>query len=1000
MARLFRYIFVAVVALAWYSTASAQYYSWGADPENLSWRKIKGERCSVIYPTTATATGYSLMYYINAVQPSIDFGFRHGPMDIPFIVHPENMASNGMVMWLPKRVEIISTPAIDSYSMPWLKQLAAHEYRHAVQYNNLNRRWVKVFSYILGEQSSTIGLLFMPLWGLEGDAVLSETSMSTFGRALQPSFTLHYRANIDELMGKRNLDKLFCGSYRQYVPDHYQLGYQITSYANTKYDENIWDKIVDYAVRHPYVILTTYVGMRKYYKTNTSELTREAFADLKNHWATLPDVTDSSTPIATPKQRSYTKYSHPIFFGTRSVISVKESLDRSAAIVRTNTQTGAEDKICYIGDLSTRPTIQNGKVWWTEYRRSLLFQQRVNSRLCFADLNTTGYRAIYRYRNVLYPTAIEGSNDLAWVEYNTIGGVYSFAIGDEKSRKTIASMPFGTEIHSLAYDNKSRQLYFIATDDSGMWIGRICDDGSTEHVTEGAYITISDLKADNGVLYFGSIASGKDEVHCLDLATGKQYQISESKYGSFSPAPTFNGGVVMTTFDKGGYQLAMQKIDSTKLKLITPTKTPKNILNPKRKMWDVVNLDTVSFANADPVKMGKEHKPRRFSKAVHMFNIHSWAPASYDPFALAEEGAMNFNLGATIMSQSLLSNTEGFATWGWNKNNGHFFKGMLRYYGLGVNLSITGSYGGKQKMYTAYTYQKNPETGKYDLVFPELPEQKRYYNIGASAALPMYLSSGHHIRILHINVGWNYSNGYVAKLDKLKFEGGQITNLATIGYKEGVHLVQTGIGFQDQVRLAHKDFLPRWGYILSVNYAFNPTNSDFGKLHSLYGKLYTPGFARHHSLNLAVTYQNTFGGFESKLLASNLTFQSARLIPRGFEIGDIENRHYIATSLNYQLPVWYPEGGIQSVIYFKRVRINAGFDYATFNRQVFIDHVEANRLNVAYKRNKIYSYGGDITLDVNLLGMPAAATSAITLSLYKPHGKKGIFFSAGMGLPF
>ena len=157
---------ILAIALLAMGTASAQYYSWGADPENLSWSRIKGEKASVIYPDNATSLGYRMMHYVNAVQPSIDFGFRYGAMDIPFVIHPENFRSNGLVMWLPKRVEILSSPSINSYSMPWLKQLAAHEYRHAVQYNNINHGWVKAFSYILGQQSSTIGLLFMPLWGM------------------------------------------------------------------------------------------------------------------------------------------------------------------------------------------------------------------------------------------------------------------------------------------------------------------------------------------------------------------------------------------------------------------------------------------------------------------------------------------------------------------------------------------------------------------------------------------------------------------------------------------------------------------------------------------------------------------------------------------------------------------------------------------------------------------------------------------------------------------
>lgn len=980
-------------------SASAQYYSWGADPESLSWRKIKDDNISVIYPTNATIAGYKMMHYTKAVQPSIDFGFRHGAMNIPFVIHPENLLSNGLVMWLPKRVEIISAPAIDSYSMPWLKQLAAHEYRHAVQYNNINHGWVKAFSYLLGQQSSTIGLLFMPLWGIEGDAVISETAMSTFGRGLQPSFTLHYRAHKDDILKRKNIDKWFCGSYREFIPDHYHLGYQITSYANTKYGHNIWDNIVDYAVRHPYVIATTKVAMNKLYNTSTTKLTRQTFNDLNSYWSSLEQVEDSASFINTPKQKSYTTYSHPHFFGSRTIISVKQDLDSPAAIVRTNAQTGEEQRICYIGNLSTRPTIQGGRIWWTEYRRSLLYEQRVNSRLCYIDIESGRARTISRYRNILYPTATDSDKSIAWVEYHH-DGHFSIVEGNKSERKVITSFDTNTEIHSLAWDNLTQRLYFIATDDSGMWIGRINADATHSRITESAYITISNLKAYDGVLYFGSIASGKDEAHCLNLTTGKQYRISNSRYGSFSPAPTYDGRVVMTTYDKNGYQLAMQSLDTESLREVAPTKTPTNLVNPQRKKWDVINLDTVRFTSADSIATTTKHRPRYFSKVAHLFNIHSWAPASYDPFELAEEGAMNFNLGATVMSQSLLSNTEGFATWGWNKSNGHFFKGTIRYYGLGVNLAISGSYGGQQQVYTAYTYTLNPETGKYEVTFPNAPEQKRYYNISASASLPLYLQSGFHNRIFAANIAYSYSNGLVAKLDNLKIEGWQITNLATIGYSEGLHLLQGGFGFQDMVALAHKDFLPRWGYVISANYAFNPANSDFGQLLSIYAKGYTPGFAKHHSLNVAFLYQNSIGGFRSQLLASNFSFNSARLLPRGFHLAEVENRKYVATSINYQFPLCYPEGGIPSLLYIKRIRVNLGFDYASFGKQFFEAYPDINRVNLVSKRNHIYSYGGDISLDINLFRMPSAATTAVTFSLYKPHNKKGVHFSAGVGLPF
>ena len=1028
-------IVIALVALVGAYSASAQYYSWGADPTYLHWRKLKGDKIDVIYPDTSRTLGYKMMYYARAVQPSIDFGYRHGPMKIPFVIHPENFSSNGMVMWLPKRVEILSSPAVNSYSMPWLKQLAAHEYRHAVQYNNLNRGFVKVFSYLLGQQSSTIGLLFMPLWGLEGDATLSETQMSSFGRGLQPSFTMHYRA-VGNFSKDKDLSKWFCGSFRDYIPDHYHLGYQVTSYANTKYDENIWDKIVRFAVRNPYVFATTYVAMRKFYNTSTKTLARETFADLNDYWNSLPYQPNTSTQISDRVTKGYTKYRYPQYVGYNTILSLYETLDKPSAFVVTDNTSGASRHIAYTGSISSRPSeIVGGRVWWTEYRRSLLFAERINSKLCYMDLERGRTRTINHIKKALYATPIS-EYELAWVEYLP-NGEYNIVRGNPapgcEEEYLRVSVPTDIEIHGLSYDNYTHALYFIATDDSGMWLGRVGRNREIEHITKGAYITLSDLRAKDGVLYFGSIQSGKDEVHCYDLRTDTEYRISASTYGSFAPMPSEQKSVLMTTYDRYGYHIAEQKVLLDTLPKVEYAKLPKNIVNPQRKRWNTINLDTVRFVGVDSMmsqtatkrnRAANGTKPlrdKRYSGPAHLFNIHSWAPVSYDPFALSEEGALDFNLGATIMSQNILSTADGFLTWGWNAKEGHVFKGAFRYYGLGVNLSINATYGGTQQLYSAYTYLYdpitkrhqavlpggkeeyvvNPVTGKEELVLNEVPALGKYYNVGAMASLPLYFQSGYHTRFMQISAGYNYSNGLVAKVDKLSVQigKGSVSNIAKIGYKEGVHLLQFGAGYQDLVRLAHKDFLPRWGHVLSLNYALNPADKSFRHLVSVYGKAYLPGVAKHHSLSLAAVYQTSIKGFDRENALSNLAFHSGRLVPRGFYMSEIDNRNYVATSLNYALPVWYPDLG-GSLIFFKRVRINLGFDYASFDfKRPIVDKV-TGVVSTVINRQHLFSYGGDISIDFNLFHMPDAGTTSLTLSIYQPHGKKKPFITAGFGLPF
>ena len=263
------HILLLLCALGFAHEASAQYYTWGSDPAGLKWSTIRTPDVRMIYPDTVSAVARRTLFYIRTVRPDIAFGFRHGPMRIPFVMHPENFQSNGLVMYLPKRVEFLTSPAIDGYSMPWYKQLVAHEYRHAVQYNNLDRGVIRALSYILGQQGSTIGLLCMPIWAMEGDAVMSETAMSSFGRGLQPSFSLGYRAmgrvgrDRKDTRDRRNIDKWFCGSYRDYIPDHYELGYQICSYAYDRYGEVVWDKVARYGSRNPYVLATTRVALEK-----------------------------------------------------------------------------------------------------------------------------------------------------------------------------------------------------------------------------------------------------------------------------------------------------------------------------------------------------------------------------------------------------------------------------------------------------------------------------------------------------------------------------------------------------------------------------------------------------------------------------------------------------------------------------------------------------------------------------------------------------------------
>lgn len=992
--RLFTYLMITVVALFVAQRVEAQYYSWGADPARFKWKVASTDNVKVIYPRHTEQIGLSTLYFANRLYPYISYGFKRPPLELPFVVHPENMRSNGLVMWLPKRIEFLSSPAIDSYSMPWIKQLVAHEYRHAAQYQNLNVGFVKFLSYLLGQQGSTIGLVYMPLWMMEGDATMFETEASSFGRGKQPRFTLEFRAMGDIASKYRNMDKFFCGSYRDFIPDHYQLGYQMVAHGNHITGRVMANDMAAYGPRHPWTIISENWRMKRLFGFSTHDLFESTFNTLVEHWNSLPKLDNSSLMLPSPRTTSYTTYRYPVGISRDKILLLKEDFDTPSHFVMLNPSTGVEQRLSFTGSVATRPAYDasSERVYWTEYRRSNMFQQKVTSTLCYMDLDKQRPRTVgSRRQNILYPTP-DQKGGLAWVQYSP-QGIYSLHYRDKQGIERISSLPFGQEIHSLAWDDLTQRFYCIVTADEGMWIARSGEQGdirkALEPVTRPAYITISDLRAANGKLYFGSIASGRDEVHYLDLESGKEYQLTESTYGSFSPATAADDMVVMTTYDSMGYHPAIQDIKKS-IREVEYSALPSDILLPKRRGWNVINLDSIPIASIDTTQANLPRRERRYGKALHQFNFHSWAPLSYDPFGLSEEGTIVMNAGATLMTQNLLSSLQGFFTYGYGRKEGHIFKTSLRYYGLGPTISFNASYGGSQNIYPIYVY--NPE--KHAIEFPIAPTRGKYYSVGLDVSFPLLFQRGYHTRYLILNMEGNYSNGLVANTGRLKFDD-SISNVATIGYSEGLYLTSFSVGFQDMVARSHRDFAPPWGVVATANYAINPANGSFSDLLAFYTKFYTPGFFAHNSFNVALAYQTSIGGFKNQDALSALTFKSSNLLLRGFDSSQIENNHYMAASFNYQFPICYPDGGIRGIFYLKRMRMNLGFDVAQYKRST----IDRPNDMIRYDWHRLNSWGGDLIFDLNILSQPASATTALKLSFYRPS-EGGFYFSAGVELPF
>ena len=190
----------------------AQYKVSENDDSRIKWREIKTNRFSIVYPDCYERSAQRLAVVLDTISWHVGRTLGTDAPHIPVLVHTNSSKSNGMLAWAPKRMEFWTNTPPTHYAYPWSWQLAIHEYRHACQMQALDKGITKTLGNIFGEHIvGAVSGLIVPLWFMEGDAVVAETSMSPTGRGQTPDFKMQTKAMLLE-KGVPDFDKAKLGS--------------------------------------------------------------------------------------------------------------------------------------------------------------------------------------------------------------------------------------------------------------------------------------------------------------------------------------------------------------------------------------------------------------------------------------------------------------------------------------------------------------------------------------------------------------------------------------------------------------------------------------------------------------------------------------------------------------------------------------------------------------------------------------------------------------------
>lgn len=957
---------LSVITLLLATGAYSQYYSIGNNPFHLKWNQIRGSNYTVIFPDYYAPAARQIAGYIDTIQPYAGFGLSRKPNRIPIIIHPENLFSNGLVTWAPKRMELITSPPLDNFAVPWKKHLSIHEYRHVVQMSNLNRHFIRGASYLFGEQIVGVGAFLLPTWYFEGDAVLAETEMTFSGRGKQPEFSIGLRAILSENKKRFTMDKWLCGSFREYIPDQYTFGYHVVAGAQTRFGDDFWDKVVAYTSKYPFLGATTSLAIRKYGKTTTKRLVNSLFDELEAFWHEASNVPNSAAFIPVPAPKTYTIYQYPLPLDSVTVLSLKNDYDRPSRFVLTDRISGEEKVLAYTGTVSSRPVVSDGKLYWTEFSPSLFWEQKNHSVVRSLDIEGVAERFSRCERNPgtkritpekshqdrFFVTPM-GADRFAMMSYDRLNNAF-IVITDARFRP-LDEISLGPDmaLNGMVWDEMSGQLVFIALDNDGMWLGAVDDiQRNVRRLTPPSYVALKNLSIDGGKLFYNSTGSGKDEIHLFDLATGEESRLTTSRYGSVSPG-AYGQHAVFATYTRQGYLLAEQRIRPDSLIPVAFSKMPDDKLNPPYRPWNVMKIDTVNISAAEVT-----HPEKRFRRFPNMFHFHSWMPFSIDVDELINERSLDAGLGMTVLSQSLLNDMTLIAGYGWVKSS-NLYRVNVSYDALPVKIGGSIEYGGGKQLLFSENDASYRLTNTHGL--------KNYFEARANLSMPFNVSSGRWINFFTPYAAMVHYNGLLYK------EGAVFLDELEEGYQKMVY----GASYTSYTRMAVKNLRPRWGYTVQLFGAANPFKSNFGHLYGAFVRGYLPGIGENHSLMLrgAVQYQ--------KMDAFN--FRQKPLFPRGCDF-DFAPRNLYAVSADYKFPFAYPDGGIRDVIYFKRLSMEFFGDYA---RYTYRSH------SGTFRNTHPYSYGGGIEMDFCPFGSSYDFT--LNISVYKPSDRNHAVVSAGVG---
>jgi hypothetical protein len=947
-------LILVIIAFVSTNSANAQFFQTGQDPSSMHWKQINTDNFQVIFPQEFEKEAQRLSFILNKVYEFGSHTLNYNPRKISVVLHTRTVISNGMVAWAPKRIELFTTPNQQIYSQDWIEQLALHEFRHLVQLDKIQSEMPGLLKAILGEQVTAIVVgAYLPFWFLEGDAVVTETALSKSGRGRLAAFSMEYRAQLIE-KGKYSFDKSYLGSYQDFVPDYYKLGYWMVGKNREEFGPEIWENVVHKIGRQPFSLTPLNSSLSNSTGYGTPSLYKKTFNELCERWKQdlLSRKTDSFS-VVSPKKKKYTNYLYPEIYKDSLIFAYRNSIDDIGRFVLINPD-HSETVIYTPGFIfEESASMRNNLIIWAERRSNLRWTHADRSVIQVYNIETKARNEIKYAYKLFSPVISPDLKSFAAVEADPENefylSVFDLETGTLNFRiKTIDNQYFFTP----CWDKIGEKIYLICLSSKGKYLASVdLKTKQLQKLTDYTFANIKNPVFSNGQVIFSSDFSGTDNLYAIDLESNKITQIASVPFGADYPTVSENGKqVVFSNYTSNGYQLASfnlstqikhQEINNIQLRFDT---LAENLALQEKGIPDFTEADSAKYSSG------------KYSKLAHLFNFHSWAPAYIDV------NSYEIRPGFSLFSQNKLGTSETRLGYDYNvADRTGQYKLSFNYSGWfpEINTEITV---GKQA--TNYLQIINTENSSHEIIKSDTTTRRyvwRETNANLDLRLPLNLSKGKYSRVFNPEIQYAFNRVSLADSSLHNF------------YSGNYHAMIYRIYFYNILHQTSQNLQPKFGQQLDFIYKNTPfAGNDLGSLTGIQSTLFFPGIMKNDGIKI---YQ----GYQKKYFTQRYSFSNFVRFPRGFQ--SFQNNKIYSLAIDYKFPFAYPDFSIGKFLYIKRLKSSLFYDFAWLSLPA---EDQNGKIYLNYHQVNLKSLGIELTSDLHVLRFFAPLQLGFR-TVYRPY---------------